>query len=183
MADGRTRADLLTFLDFLGQRGLIPPNTASARKASANKVLAILSEEEASDVTLLDLERLFTRFGHLHKGDYSPESLLTYVSRTRTSLDDFKRYCDEPLNFRPKGSGAARGRVANGKPKPVANTVAETEMGNRPSDPIPTHAVQVLPISIRSDLIVKIAGLPHDLTQSEARKIANIVMAHAMPEA
>jgi hypothetical protein len=39
-----------------------------------------------------------------------------------------------------------------------------------------------LPISIRADLVVKIAGLPHDLTASEAQRIANIVIAHAMPD-
>lgn len=181
MAAGRTRADFLTFLDFLGQKGLIPPSTASARKASANKVLAILSEDEASDVTLLDLESLFTRFGHLHKGDYSPESLQTYVSRTRTSIGDFRRYCDEPLSFRPKGSGASRIKMSNGKQKAVADSETVSEV--RQAELTPTHAVQVLPISIRADLVVKIAGLPHDLTQLEAQKIANIVLAYALPGA
>lgn len=180
MADGRSRADLLAFVDYLGQKGLIPPNTASARKASANKVLAILGEDEAIDVTLLDQESLFTRFGHLHKSDYSPESLQTYVSRTRTALDDFKRFCDEPLNFRPKVSGSAKGKAVNGKPKP--STPQVTRDDERSHEPISIHAVQVLPISIRADLIVKIAGLPHDLTFAEAQRIANIVLAHAMPD-
>ena len=180
MADGRSRADLLAFVDYLGQKGLIPPNTASARKASANKVLAILAENEAADVTLLDQNSLFTRFGHLHKSDYSPESLQTYVSRTRTALDDFKRFCDEPLNFRPKPSGVMKLRGVNGKPKPGAAPASPDDQ--RPSEPVSTHAVQVLPISIRADLVVKIAGLPHDLTASEAQRIANIVLAHALPE-
>jgi len=180
MADGRGRAELLAFLDYLGQRGLIPPNTAAARKASANKVLAILSEEEASDVTLLDHDSLFLRFGHLHKGDYSPDSLQTYVSRTRVSLDDFKRYCDDPLNFRTKSSGGSRTRPQNGKPKTTAASVPGVE--DRSSETVPTHAVQILPISIRADVIVKIAGLPHDLTKPEAHKLANIILAHAMPE-
>lgn len=180
MTSGRARADLLTFLDYLGQKGLIPPATASARKASANKVLSILSEDEASDVTLLDLESVFTRFGHLHKGDYSPESLQTYVSRTRTSVDDFKRHCDDPLNFRPKGSGSAKARTANSKNKqgPVASPVSDAHS----ADGHATHAVQVLPISIRSDVVVRVAGLPHNLTRPEAQKIANIILAHAMPD-
>ncbi len=180
MAEGRSRADLLAFVDYLGQKGLIPPNTASARKASANKVLAILDENEATDVTLLDQDSLFTRFGHLHKSDYSPDSLQSYVSRTRTALDDFKRFCDEPLNFRPKASGVTKLKVANGKPK--LSTAPASLDEHRSSEPVSTHAVQVLPISIRADLVVKIAGLPHDLTASEAQRIANIVLAHAMPD-
>lgn len=177
MANGRGRTDLLEFLDFVGRKGLIPPSTASARKASANKVLAILSDDEATDVTTLDMESLFTRFGHLHKSDYSPESLQTYVSRTRTSIDDFRRFCDEPLNFRPKGSAGNRTRVSSGRSRPSSTESLEGD--NSPIEQVSIPAVQVLPISIRSNLVVKIAGLPHDLTTSEAQKIANIILAHA----
>lgn len=37
----------------------------------------------------------------------------------------------------------------------------------------------ILPIQIRDDLIVMIAGIPHDLTEKEAKRIAAVVMAHA----
>lgn len=36
----------------------------------------------------------------------------------------------------------------------------------------------VLSIGIRNDLVVKITGLPLDLTPSEAKKLANIILAH-----
>jgi hypothetical protein len=42
--------------------------------------------------------------------------------------------------------------------------------------------VEILPIQIREDLNVQIAGIPHDLTKAEADKIARVVMAMAMPE-
>jgi transcriptional regulator with XRE-family HTH domain len=39
-----------------------------------------------------------------------------------------------------------------------------------------------LPIPLRPGAVVKITGLPYNLTKSEAQKIANIVIAHAMVE-
>jgi len=43
----------------------------------------------------------------------------------------------------------------------------------------PSEMVTMIPIQIRPGLIVKIVGLPADLTQSEAKKIASVVIAHA----
>jgi hypothetical protein len=42
--------------------------------------------------------------------------------------------------------------------------------------------IDILPIQIREDLTVQIAGIPHDLTREEAEKIARVVLAMAMPE-
>jgi hypothetical protein len=36
----------------------------------------------------------------------------------------------------------------------------------------------VLPIAIRSGVVVEIVGLPFDLTKAEAQKVANIILAH-----
>jgi hypothetical protein len=40
----------------------------------------------------------------------------------------------------------------------------------------------VLPIPIRADLTVRVHGLPFDLTQAEARKVAAVIQAMAVPE-
>lgn len=39
--------------------------------------------------------------------------------------------------------------------------------------------IEIMPIPIRADRIVRIAGIPHDLTKAEARRIADIVRAYA----
>src|SRR5690242_1747920 len=62
MTQDRSRAELLKFLDYLGEKGLMSPVTARSRKASANRVLSILSDEESDDVTKLDLDEIMTRF-------------------------------------------------------------------------------------------------------------------------
>jgi transcriptional regulator with XRE-family HTH domain len=43
-------------------------------------------------------------------------------------------------------------------------------------------AEAVLPVAIRTGSVVQIVGLPFDLTRSEAQKLANIILAHAMPD-
>ena len=179
MVEGRSRADLLKFLEYMGRKGLIPANTASARKAAANQVLAMLGDDEAQDVTDLDVDETIRRFGNRFRSDYTAESLQSYASRLRSSLDDFKRHCDDPLNFKP-----GRSKIGGRGPRAKAEATA-SESGTLSSDfsqlrSVP--AVQVLPIALRQDLVVQIAGLPHDLTKSEAQRIANIILAHAVPE-
>jgi len=40
----------------------------------------------------------------------------------------------------------------------------------------------ILPIQIRPDLVVRIAGIPHDLTEAEAAKITAVIIAMAQPK-
>jgi hypothetical protein len=37
--------------------------------------------------------------------------------------------------------------------------------------------VEIIPIQIREDVVVRIHGIPHDLTEEEAAKIARVVHA------
>jgi hypothetical protein len=180
MAIGRSRADLLRFLDWMAEKGLIPANTASSRKASANKVLALLSDEEAADVTSVDVDDLIQRFGTKFGQQYDPSSVLTYKSRLRSAIEDFKSYCENPVGFRPSGRVQQRPRNpkdANVGPKaaPAAGEPAARR------DALPSPSAHVLPIAIRADVTVQIGNLPFDLSESEAKRIANVVLAYAIP--
>lgn len=180
MSTGRSRADLLKFLDWMAEKGLLPSNTASSRKASANKVLALLSEEEAQDVTSVDVDDLIQRFGTKFGQQYDPSSVLTYKSRLRSALEDFRSYCNNPVGFRPSGRVQQRPRAqreaAGAKAEPTA-----TELPVRRDAALPPPSTQVLPIAIRADVTVQIGNLPFDLTEAEAKRIANVVLAYAIP--
>lgn len=181
MAQNRSRDDFLRFLDYLGDKGLIPLATASSRRATAGMVTAVLSEEEALDVTLLDLDDLMRRFDHLNPHQYGPSSLQTYKSRMKTALEDFRGYCENPLNFRPSGQRRAKLKAGTEAPKKAARSKAASKaVAPPPSQPLPN--ISVLPIPLRAGLIVQIAGLPFDLTAVEATKIANIILAHTAVE-
>lgn len=183
MAAGHSREDLLKFMDYLSNKGLIPKATAHARKASVKQVLAILDETEASDVLALDVEFVIQRFSTLHGQDYNPNSLRDYASRLRASIEDFRAYTANPLSFRPAGrtrpARSDSGKSAVRRLTPATAAPSQNESTIAPSQ---APSANVLPIRLRADLIVEIANLPFDLTPNEANKLANIILAHAMPE-
>ncbi len=185
MTSKTSREELMTFLDYLGQKGFIPRATANARKASVNQVLSILSDLEAEDVTRLDIDDVMTKFGHLHGKKYSQGSVSTYKSRLQSSLDDFKRYLENPMGFRATRPSKDGTKVKPAKLKLRKSTTntppnVETHQSNAIVTSMPNELVNILPIPLRSDLTIHVRGLPFDLTQAEAERIANVVKAMAV---
>lgn len=184
MSNGRSTADLLKFLDYLAEKGLMPAATAASRKASANKMLAVLSEDESRDVTTVDMNDVALRFHNLNGQQYTPGSIQTYKSRVGSAIDDFRAYLANPLGFRTSSKPRQRARsskeavavTASGSASGVSTASAVSQSVT--STPLPTGA-NILPVPLRPDLTIQIAGLPFDLTPAEAKKIANIILAHA----
>jgi len=180
MANERSRDKLLEFLDYLAEKGLMAKATIAARKAAAGRVLGILSEEEANDVTKLNLDDVMARFLNLEGKSFTPASLTTYLSRLKSAVDDFSTYLENPLGFRP--SVQSRDRR---KPERKAESPAPTNIEQQPS--VERHPVKaplsssILPIPIRPDVTIFVQGLPYNLTEAEASKIANVIRAMATP--
>jgi len=183
MSTPRSRAELGKFLNYVGNKGLLSPATIESRKASVNKVLGILDEEEAADVSTIDLDDVMRRFANLHGQQYTSDSLRSYRSRTKSSIDDFLRYVENPLGFKVGGPRRER------RPKEPRNNDNREETSAWPAPPAASHpgvgpaaGSGIVPVPIRSDLIVYIQGLPFDLTTREAKKIANVVMAMSVED-
>lgn len=181
MTKDRSRAALIKFLDFMANKGLAPANTVNARKAAANKILGILNDEEASDISNLDLASLMARFSNLNGHDYTPASLTTYQSRLKSSIEDFFAYQENPLTFKPSGKQREKAVKIPSSKDPTSGL--SSERGAPPDDavtrqPHPTALSSLtLPIPLRANLTVQIHGLPFDLTKSEANKIAAVISA------
>lgn len=183
MASGRSKEEFLSFLDFLSDKGLLAKATAQSRKASANKVFAILDPEEAEDVTGIDLDAVMYRFGNLKGQEYTPQSLQTYKSRIRSALDDFANYRSNPLSFKPSLQQRMKITKKDMPGKAVDSEGDGLEVSPTPQPPSTTSvtlAANILPIPLRQGLTVQVAHLPFDLTKAEATKIANIILAHAL---
>lgn len=184
MADKRSREALFAFLDYLANKGLMAKGTVKSRKASAGKLLGILSDEEAADVTNLDLGEVMTRFHNLHGQKYTGASLNTYLSRTRSAINDFEAYLQNPLAFKPNVQPRDR-KTSGESTKPNSNK--KTGVRNATVTLVPAQSFSappsssILPIPIRADVTVHIQGLPFDLTEAEANKIANVIRAMANP--
>ena len=179
MTNDRSRQKLLEFLDYLADKGLMNRTTIIARRVAVTKVLGILPDEEASDVTKLDLENVMVRFQNLEGKKYTPGSLSTYLSRVKSAIDDFRSYLDNPLGFRPSVQARDK-RKPNSKRETSGETDTAHQRGTESHAPRAPLSSSILPIPIRSETTVFIQGLPYDLTEAEANKIANVVRAMAM---
>jgi len=177
--DGYSVADLLKFLDWMGEKGLANRNTISARKAATNNLLAVLDQEERRDVREVDIDATAERFNNLEGSRYSPESLQVYKSRTVRSIRDFLKYKENPANFKPTTPRLRRksgqSPELSGKPMGIPNDTGESTAA-RESRRITTIDI---PVPIRSDVIVQVNGVPTDLSATEAQKIANVIIAMA----
>jgi hypothetical protein len=167
---------LLSFVEYAGSKGLMNKSTAAARKAAIKRVSAILEPHEAQDVSKLDVDSVMRRFSNLEGSAFTPESLATYRSRFRATLDDFLAWKQNPMAFRPARTGSKR---------PARS--ASKEEGKRSPDQSPSPVLSVqppqthsLPIPLRSDLTVYVHGVPFDLSKAEARRIANVIVALAV---
>ncbi|MDQ0132433.1 hypothetical protein J2T08_000334 [Neorhizobium galegae] len=183
MDEQKSRAALLEFLDYLARKGLMNKTTASARKAAVNNVLGILDDHEATDISSIDLDDVMRRFENLNRMNYTADSLTTYKSRVRSAIEDFLSYIENPMAFRPSKGNA--GRKVQERSRAADSKLLKDGGGPRAQvtgldfKPPPPVASLVLPIPIRADLTVYVQGLPYDLTQSEASKIANVIRAMA----
>ena len=173
-------SDLEAFLSYLGEKGLLTPAAAASRRAATGKVFGVLSDNEREDVFSLDLEQVVGRFTNLHGKEYKPGSLQAYVSRVRASLDDFRRYVDDPVNFKmTKSTAPKQSKGAGATAKNVKTQTDDAEAAPQASATMPALET-VFPIPIRDGVVVKIYGLPFDLTESEANKISAVIKAMAL---
>lgn len=174
----RSLDDLLEFLDWMASKGFMAKNTAFGRKAACAAVLGILDPEEREDVTQVDIDQVMSRFSTLEGKKYAPKSLRVYRGRTQNSILDFIRYKADPENFKALATATKNHSETSKqkKRKAVADTPAPSSV---PASSTPMHSPNVYPIPIRADLVVRIHGLPFDLTKAEAERIANVVKAMA----
>ena len=179
MAEPYSREELLKFHDYLASKGLRNQNTVAARKAAANKMLAILDEQEASDLRQVNMKQVSERFFNLNKSDFTPESLGTYRSRLKSAVDEFIRYVDDPTSLKAKSQrtrNVSTGGESNDRKTKSSGPQEGIQGVHRAPQMTQETAVQ---IPIRDGIIVRLLGLPADLKKKEAQKISNVVMAFA----
>lgn len=176
----RSLASLIEFLEWTAEKGLMAKNTVGGRKAAVSQVLGVLDPEEQGDVTTVDLDGAMTRFINLHGKKYNTSSLNVYKSRTNAAIKDFQQWLADPLSFKPQSGKAEKGGNKPPKKKPVPVPETPSPAGSGPAMHPAQSTANVFPIQIRENLIVRIHGLPFDLSKAEAERIANVVRAMAM---
>jgi hypothetical protein len=174
-------AALDQFLQYLGSKGMVTPAVAASRRAAVGKLFGVLHKDETGDVFALDFEEVGNRFADLHKQEYKPGSMQAYISRARSSIEDFRRYLDDPVNFKTAKADTQKTQKASKKGAPTTSKTDTTPPEGASDSNSGTQMVResVFPIPIRQNLTIKVYGLPFDLTKAEAQKIANVILAMA----
>jgi hypothetical protein len=184
---GYSAKDLLEFLEQALDKGLGKKETLKTRIVSVGRIVDVVGGEEIGDLREADVDHIMERFMNLEGTKFSPGSLASYKSRLNSSIADFLRWKENPMTYRPKGQRASRSKL-----QPIEQQIIDDQDAKRQEqrvsvDPTkPPEArdddLQVFPVPLRRGLTVKLVGLPHDLTQSEAQRIANVVRAMAIIE-
>lgn len=167
--DKTTGQDLLDFLDYAADKGLMEANTAASQKTAVQKVLGMDRELSEIDVAGLDLDQLLRRFETKFKSDYTPGSLNTYGSRVRGAVADFLAWSHDPAGWKP--SRRAPRATSNGKSKIQEKTTVDDEKAPPPPAFEQKGGRLVdYPFPLRDGLMVRL-HLPTDLKRSEVRRL------------
>ena len=168
------------FLEFLRQgaiTGITKPATARSRKLAAKQLLDQLRSHERIDLRLLDVDELCSRFHKLEGSTIRPETLQLYNERLSSGLKDFISWTGAPATFESVEGEKPEAVVVAARDTPDQSQAREELALNPPRSPY-----DIFPVPLREDLIVYLQNVPLDMTQAEARKIAAVVQALALPE-
>lgn len=149
----------------------MPAATAQALAVATRNVLAILTDDEKVDLSQLDLDTAIKRFTNKRAKDFNPTSLKEYGRRVRRAVELFLTWRGDPANFTIKTRTTSAARNKDKEPANSASTTREaTEQA--PDDVAGTYRSSV---PVRPGLVVTLINIPHDLTCSEAERIAGFV--------
>lgn len=126
-----SRDSLIAFLDFASEKGLMKKATAGAYKKACNIILRILDEEEATDLSKIDLENVFFRHRNKAAGKIAPRTLKTYETRTRAAVSGFIEYIKDPSSWKPSIQPRTRRATKPAQPvvKPKSRTISSRAEG------------------------------------------------------
>ena len=179
-----TEAELVSFLDYAANKGLLNRNTAQGRRVATLKVLQALDDHEKTDLRTIDREATFSRFVNRFGKEFNPASLQVYRSRFNSALSDFLRYQEDPTSFKPSpATRQARTPTEKSPPsKSAAKRTTNTSQAAPPAVSPPRNVPEsfVFPVPLRAGLTVEIHNLPIDLTPDEAARISAVVNALAV---
>ncbi|MFQ5627585.1 MAG: hypothetical protein ACE5I1_02400 [bacterium] len=170
--------EMLSFLDWAAQKGIMKSATASAMKAASNKVLGGLDENTKKDLSKIDVEAAFKKFRKTdpNASGLNRDSLKTYLNRTKKAVEEFLAYKTDPDNWTPSIPQRAR-QSKNGNSRAVAGLAGGRQAGQTA---LPLHFPEDVALTyqfpLRPHQVIKILGLPRDLKTAEARRLAAFLM-------
>ena len=169
--------DVIRFLDFASQRGLMKKASVVSLKTACKNVFSVLDEIEAADVFSWDLDVVIQRYQNINSMKVRPETMHTYGQRVKYAVTEFMKYNEDPANWKPSGgqrsassNQASRNARTNQRPSARERT-SDISRPEEVSDP--SEIVHHFPI--RRDKVVRITGIPFDVKRSEMSRLTNFL--------
>ena len=174
-AEDYTTDSLLNFLRQSTIEGLLNPAVAKSRINAVEQLFVELTEDEKSDIRLIDVDVLCSRFHKLHDSSIRPEVLELYNKRVNAALVDYLSWLDNPKSFFSIGGDTIR------KDKRYQMSETENSFEQKALEEITLATSEkkneIFSIPLREDVTVYVQNLPLDLTLREANKIAKVITA------
>lgn len=186
--DTLSKANLLKFIDYAINKGLVNANTGGGWKAACNKILEEYGPDD--DLTSVDVPSEVLRFNNRHPGLLSSDSLNQYQKRVQLVVSEFGKFRSSPTTYkgvltRPVANGRSpEKRKVESPPKPAAEGAPLAA----PADPgqpgirhvtgAATETSLAMPFPLRPTFLAQII-IPRDLTKDEAARLCNFIQALA----
>ena len=190
MAD-QDKGALFNFLDYAAQKNLMRKGTAQSLKSACSAVFSALDDEEQKDIFALDLEQVFRRFENARYMEVTPSTMRTYRQRVRQAVRDFRRFKDDPTNWKPSRAqhqARTKAKVSVSDDAHAQNDAHTSKESDRKEQPVADPVQSVPPEAIvhrfpvRRDATVQISGIPFDITKSEMGRMTAFLSNLVVPD-
>lgn len=178
MESDYSKETVKSFLDMVGEKGLVNTNTAGGWKAAFTRIFGHIPDSE--DVRKIDVKTAVRIYNNAHPGELSPSSLQQYEQRLVVILDEFQKYIESPTTYKGRGRHPKAG---NGQKKletrrvvvePPTGSSELTGLSPEVRSPTPTAGLS-LGYPLRPDFLAQVV-IPRDMKLEEARRLTSFIL-------
>ena len=168
-----SREKLDEFLGWVAEKGLMKLGTARALRSACKTVLAVMEDDEARDMSTVDLQDVVQRYQNLHGMAVNPRTLQVYDRRVRQAVTEFLRYNEDRANWKPSAVQRSKKPAQSAKKRrPASRTPINGGVENPESHPLDLDVSKIVhSFPLRRDTIVTVSGIPFDVKRSEMSRL------------
>jgi hypothetical protein len=154
----------------------MPAATAQALAVATRNVFSVLDESERTALPLEDIDGVIRRFNNKRARDFNPASLKEYGRRVKRAVEMYLRWRDDPANFTVKTRATNPGKK---KERPNGKQTDPQLAKPLPDEPDPPFSANPsgyqTAFPVRAGQVVTVSNIPHDLSTSEAERLAQFI--------
>ena len=168
-----SREKLIEFLAWTAEKGLLKRSTARVLTSACKTVLSVLNEDEARDVSKMDLTTVVEQYQNLHGMGVSPNTMQAYDRRVRQAVKEFMRYNEDRAGWKPSGVQRSSSQAQSpSKRRPTSRSSSKAGVTEPASLANGFDASEIThQFPLRRDMVVTVSGIPFDVKRSEMSRL------------